>query len=207
MKNRLAIYATAVSAGALALSATAQAQQTSLVETVRRATHVCAACHGEYGRSQTASTPSLAGQKRQYTIAQLRDFRAQIRAEPGIRGYMWGISALLDDATIDGLADYYEAQTPAPGKAGNPALVRAGRKIFAEGGAARGVRACASCHGDQAEGAAGFPRLAGQRADYVYAQLKVFGTWLRPHGVLMRAETRSMTQAEMRAVAEYLQSL
>lgn len=207
MQDQTARRAAAVFVCAVALCATARAQQTPLDETVRRVTHVCAGCHGEYGRSQTAAIPSLAGQKRQYTIAQLRDFRSQIRAEPGVRGYMWGISALLDDATIDGLADYYEAQTPAPGKAGNAALIRAGRKVFAEGGAARGVRACASCHGEQAEGAAGFPRLAGQRADYVVAQLKVFGTWLRPHGVLMRAETRSMTQAEMRAVAEYLQSL
>jgi cytochrome c553 len=70
------------------------------------------------------------------------------------------------------------------------------------------VRACASCHGDGGEGASGFPRLAGQRADYVLAQLKIFGsTKLRPHGVLMQNETRAMTAAEMRAVAAYVQSL
>ncbi len=176
-------------------------------ETVRRAIHVCAACHGEGGRSATREIPSLAGQMRQYTIAQLIDFRSQTRAETGTRAYMWGVSALLDDATINGLADYYQAQTPAVGKPGRPGLVRAGQMIYADGMPARGVRACASCHGVAAEGAGGFPRLAGQRADYVYAQLKVFGTRLRPHGVIMKDETRPMTQAEMRAVAEYVQSL
>lgn len=176
-------------------------------ETVRRAIHVCAACHGEGGRSATRTIPSLAGQMRQYTIAQLQDFRSQTRAEAGTRAYMWGVSALLDDATINGLADYYAAQAPAHGKPGNPALVQVGRKVFVDGIPARGVRACASCHGGSAEGAAGFPRLAGQRADYVYAQLKEFGTRLRPHGIVMQAETRPMSAAEMRAVAEYVQSL
>lgn len=175
--------------------------------TVRRAIHVCTACHGEGGRSQTATIPSLAGQMRQYTIAQLQDFRSQTRAEVGSRAYMWGVSALLDDATIDGLADYYAAQAPVSGKAGPQTLVRTGHKIFVEGIPARGVRACASCHGNGAEGAAGFPRLAGQRADYVYGQLKVFGTKLRPHGVVMQNETKAMTAAELRAVAAYLQSL
>jgi cytochrome c553 len=190
------------------LGAAAIAQDTPTDQnTVRRAIHVCAACHGEGGRSPTAAIPSLAGQMRQYTIAQLQDFRSQTRAEVGSKAYMWGVSALLDDATINGLADYYAAQPPAKGKPGHGPLVRAGRKIFVEGMPSRGVRACASCHGEGGEGAAGFPRLAGQHVDYVYAQLKVFGTRLRPHGVVMQAETKAMTAAEMRAVAAYLQSL
>ena len=176
-------------------------------EAVRRAIHVCASCHGEGGRSAKALIPSLAGQMPQYTIAQLTDFRSQTRVETGTRAYMWGVSALLDDATIKGLADYYAAQTPHPGRPSQPKLVAQGEKIFAQGFPSRGVRACASCHGDRAEGQAGFPRLAGQRADYVFATLKVFGTQLRPHGVVMKDEVKSMTPAEMRAVAAYVQSL
>jgi cytochrome c553 len=141
-----------------------------------------------------------------YTAAQLRDFRSQIRAETDVQAYMWGVSALLDDATIQGLADYYAAQSPSPGKAGNPKLVEMGRKVYVEGVAARGVRACATCHGDAAEGASVFPRLAGQHADYVFSQLRGFSTRLRPRGVLMKNETANMTEAEMRAVAEYVQS-
>lgn len=176
-------------------------------ETVRRAIHVCASCHGEQGRSTDRNIPALAGQMPQYTIAQLKDFRTQTRAEAGTKAYMWGVSALLDDATIGGLAEYYAAQVPLKGKAGNAAMIAAGRKIFNQGITTRGVRACAACHGEGGEGQAGFPRLAGQHAPYVYAQLKVFGTQLRPHGVVMQVETRSMKPAEMRAVAEYVQSL
>ncbi len=176
-------------------------------DTVRRAIHVCASCHGEQGRSTDRNIPSLAGQMPQYMIAQLKDFRTQTRAEAGTKAYMWGVSALLDDATIGGLAEYYGAQTPAKGKAGSAAMIAAGRKIFKEGITTRGVRACAACHGEGGEGQAGFPRLAGQHAPYVYAQLKVFGTKLRPHGIVMQVETRTMMPAEMRAVAEYVQSL
>jgi cytochrome c553 len=198
----------AAGAALAALAWSVQAQDVaSGSETVRRAIHVCAACHGEGGRSEQANVPSLAGQMRQYTIAQLTDFRAQTRAETGTRAYMWGVSALLDDATIAGLADYYAAQSAAPGKPGNPALIAGGRKLFAEGLPALGVRACAACHGERAEGAAGFPRLAGQRAEYVFAQLKVFGSKLRPHGVIMQREVSALTPAQMRALAQYVQSL
>jgi cytochrome c553 len=186
----------------------ASSESKAELETVRRAVHVCAACHGEGGRSSAAVYPRLAGQQALYTVAQLRDFRSQKRAETDTQAYMWGVSALLDDATIEGLADYYSQQTPAPARTVRPtdkAQVEAGRKIFAFGLPAR-ARACADCHGDNAEGAAGFPRLAGQHADYVFRQLKVFGTRLRPHGVIMKSEAANMTTAEMKAVAAYVAS-
>lgn len=177
-------------------------------ETARRAVHVCASCHGEGGRSSKATFPNLAGQPAQYTMQQLKDFRGQTRAETDSRAYMWGVSALLDDATIQSLADYYAAQTPAPGH-GRPApqVAARGRVLFEKGLPDKGVRACASCHGEKAEGASGFPRLAGQHADYLYAQLRGFSTRLRPHGVLMKQETAGMSPSDMKAVAAYLQSL
>jgi cytochrome c553 len=173
---------------------------------VQRAVHVCAACHGDEGRGTAPVYPRLAGQMPLYLVAQLRDFRAQTRSESDWQAYMWGISALLDDATISGLAAYYAEQKPAAGRMGDPKLAQAGRKIYEQGIPARGVRACASCHGDNAEGASVFPRLAGQQAEYVMRQLKVFRTRLRPHGVIMAEETRNLSDEEMRALAQYVQS-
>ena len=178
-------------------------------ETARRALHVCATCHGEGGRSASPAFPALAGQPAMYTARQLRDFRAQQRAETDAKAYMWGVSALLDDATIDALAEHYAAQTPLAGRHAKvpAAALSLGRQIFEQGIPKEGIRACASCHGDKAEGAAGFPRLAGQHATYLASQIKLFGTRLRPHGVLMKAETANMTPARTQAVAAYLQSL
>lgn len=193
--------------GLLALSAARAEDADRSSEVVTRAVHVCAACHGEGGRSGAAVYPNLAGQVSLYTIAQLKDFRSQTRAETDVQAYMWGVSALLDDATIQGLADYYASQPAASGKVRNPKLADLGRKIFNEGIAGRKVRACATCHGDQAQGASVFPRLAGQHADYVFRQLKGFASPLRKHGVLMKDESAQMSELEMRAVAEYVQSL
>ena len=199
----------ALAAGAALAAAPVRAQDMpGGSDIARRALHVCAACHGEGGRSRTAAYPHLAGLPAQYTVRQLKDFREQQRAESDVAAYMWGVSALLDDDTIQSLADYYAVQAPAPGRSKAPPKVLArGKFIFEAGIAERNVRACASCHGDKAEGAAGFPRLAGQHAAYMERQLQVFSTRLRPHGVLMKAETSNMSKAEMKAVAAYLQSM
>lgn len=208
-RSRAPLWRPALAAWLLALATASPAQDlASGTDTARRAIHVCAACHGEGGRSASAAYPSLAGQPAQYTVRQLKDFRAQQRAETDAKAYMWGVSALLDDETIQALAEYYAVQVPPAGRnRGGERLLREGRRLFEDGLPAAGIRACAGCHGDKAEGAAGFPRLAGQHADYLERQLKVFGTRLRPHGVLMKAETAGMTAAQMKAVAAYLQSL
>jgi cytochrome c553 len=173
---------------------------------VQRAVHVCAACHGDYGRSTKKLVPSLAGQMREYTIRQLKDFRSQSRAETDIQAYMWGISALLTDDTIEGLADYYLQQPPTPPKSRNARLEASGRKIFDNGIPDKNVRACSSCHGNDAEGDAGFPRLAGLDADYVVNQMRAFRTPLRKHGVIMKNETRALDDTQLRAVAAYVRS-
>jgi len=204
------ISALALVAAVAALCGAARAQDTgNASETVRRAIHVCSACHGEGGRSTQAAHPSLAGQQPQYLQQQLKDFRSQSRSEANLKAYMWGVSALLDDATIAGLAEYYAAQPPQPGHHGGDARqIAAGRRVYEQGLPARGVRACAGCHGAGAEGAAGFPRLAGQQAAYLVGQLRLFrSTPLRPHGVLMKGETQGMSDSELRAVAAYLHSL
>lgn len=198
-----------VMAAALVAAGAAQAQG-SLPDTeqqVRRALQVCASCHGAEGRSTNKLAPSLAGQMREYTIRQLKDFRDQSRSETDIQAYMWGISALLTDQMIVGLADYYAAQTPRPPKTTSPKREAAGKKLFEMGVMGKGVRPCVDCHGGGAEGVAGFPRLAGLNADYVFRQLRAFRTPLRPHGVIMTNESQALTDEQLRAVAAYVASL
>jgi cytochrome c553 len=120
---------------------------------------------------------------------------------------MWGISALLDENTIEGLAEYYEMQQSTPGKPGKPTQMEKGRRIFEEGIPNSKVRPCTKCHGDDGEGESVFPRIAGQHAEYIVKQLKEFGTKLRPHGVIMaKRVVQPMTNEEMEAVAAYLQA-
>lgn len=195
-----AVFVTAISGAVQA------AEQGTDSVMVRRAIHVCGACHGEDGNSNVAIYPRLAGQQQRYIVAQLKAFRDQKRQETDPQAYMWGISALLDDATIEGLAEYYASQTPTKNKSGKASLVKKGKEIYEIGIPEKGVRACAACHGDNAEGAEVFPRLAGQHANYVFNQMQIFRTRLRPHGVVMTKMTKDLSVEEMRAVAEYVQS-
>ena len=92
----------------------ARADEPNLEVTVQRASHVCAAGHNPSQARTKAAIPTIAGQMPQYLAAQLKDFRSQTRAETDVQAYMWGISALLDDSIIDGLAEYFASQSPEP---------------------------------------------------------------------------------------------
>jgi cytochrome c553 len=205
MKNNFALAAAPL---LLAIAASAWGQQPASAQTtVDRAIHVCNACHGENGNSKNPKFPKLAAQQRLYIAEQIKKFRSQARSDSSPEGYMWGISALLEDETIAGIADYYAAQKPVPGKAARPTLMAQGRKIFEKGIPAQKVKPCTECHGNNGEGEAQFPRIASQHADYLVKQLKLFNTRVRPHGKVMKDHVASKLNAqEMEAVAAYLQA-
>lgn len=199
-------YLAGVLAAALCAPA-AQAAGSSDDELVQRAVHVCASCHGDFGRSADSRYPALAGMPRDYTIRQLKDFRDKSRSETDVQAYMWGISALLTDNAIEGLADYYAQQEARPGRSTNTALQARGREIFTRGIPAQKLRACASCHGERAEGAAGFPRLAGQHADYTAAQLNAYRAGTRKNNAQMVTIAAKLSDREIAALADYAAGL
>ena len=171
------------------------------------AQQVCSNCHGIDGNSVSPNFPRLAGQQEVYIAEELTDFRSHARSDPPGFEYMWGLSRHLTDDQIRGLAAYFSAQKPVPGAPGEPALAARGKDIFEHGVPSKNIPACGSCHGQQGEGAGTFPRIAYQHADYVVKQLLVFQrTDQRPHGVLMKTVSHSLTREEMEAAAAYLQS-
>ena len=101
--------------------------------TVAGTVHVCDSCHGPGGRSISPTFPRLAGQQKDYIVAQLQAFRDKTRADPHAQTYMWGMAARLSDPTIDAIAAYYASQTPVAGQAGTSPEIVAGKKIFTEG--------------------------------------------------------------------------
>jgi cytochrome c553 len=171
----------------------------------RIAIGTCGSCHGATGVSEQPKYPRLAGQNANYLVAQLKAFRSQTRGDADAIGYMWGMSATLEDDTIDALAQYYAAQAAGGGGAGDAALVARGRDIYEHGLEAVGVPACAACHGPDAHGMGDFPRLAGQHAQYMLKQLNSFQSNMRKVAV-MHGVAQGMKQQEMEAVAAYLQA-
>ncbi len=169
------------------------------------AVELCSACHGPGGNSTSPTFPKLAGQQKLYLAAQIRAFKARGRSDPEAHDYMWGIAATVDDSLIDGLANYYASQPPAPGRAGDPKLVAQGEKLFEKGDEARKIAACAGCHGVNADGQTIFPRLAGQHAPYIIRQLQVIQKELRKSPI-MHGIITVLAPSDMQAVAEFLQS-
>jgi len=174
--------------------------------TVQGTLQVCSSCHGLEGRSENSTFPNLAGQQHDYLVAQLHAFRDKTRADPHAHTYMWGMAAKLDDATIEGVAKFFAAQTPAAGTAQDPALVVAGAEIAKTGIAAEDVPACISCHGDTLTGAFAIPRLAGQHREYITNQLQAFQVNSRANE-MMHANAKNLTAQQIRAISAYLASL
>jgi cytochrome c553 len=174
--------------------------------TVAGTVHICSSCHGPGGRSISSTFPRLAGQQKDYLIAQLQAFRDKTRADPHAQTYMWGMAARLSDATIDGVAAYYASQTPVAGEPNASPEAAAGKKIFTEGIPSENEPACMSCHGEQAQGNGPIPRLAGQHRAYLARQLEAFASSARANEI-MHENSKNLTPEQISEVTAYLATL
>src|SRR5690606_17451010 len=117
------------------------------------ASTVCAACHGADGNSPTAANPIVAGQHAEYLAKQLHDFKPGDGAEPARpSAIMTGFASSLSAEDIRNVAAYFAAQELKPVSATQKDLVELGRQIYRGGIAAKGVPACAACHGPTGAG-------------------------------------------------------
>ena len=167
---------------------------------------VCAGCHSVDGNSVIPANPKLAGLNAEYINKQLTDFKSGARSN----AIMSGMVASLSPQDMLNLAAYFSAQQPKPDTSKDQELALNGQKVFRGGVQGTGVPACASCHGPQGQGIpVQFPRLAGQHSDYVYAQLNTFRLGERANDAakMMRSIAAKMTDADMKAVASYIQGL
>lgn len=167
---------------------------------------VCLACHGVDGNSVAAANPKLAGMTEEYLYKQLSEFKSGARKN----AIMNGMVKDLTDTDLRNLAAYFSLQQPKPGTAKDAELAKHGERIYRGGVLGAGVPACASCHGPQGKGIpTQFPRLAGQHAEYIYTQLNAFRVGARANDAakMMRNIAAKMTDADMKAVAAYIQGL
>jgi cytochrome c553 len=171
--------------------------------TVAGTVHVCSSCHGPDGRSISPTFPRLAGQQKDYIVAQLQAFRDKTRADPHAQTYMWGMAARLSDPTIDGIAAYYASQTSVAGQPSASPETATGKKIFTEGIPSESVPACMACHGENAEGNGPIPRLAGQHQAYLARQLEAFQSMARANEI-MHENSKDLTPQQISEVTTYL---
>jgi cytochrome c553 len=185
----------ALVAGVAALCGGAATAQT---DAQRQKAEPCAACHGAGGRAPLADTPSLAAQPKQFITTQLVMFREGNRKS----AVMNALAAPLSNPDINDLGSYFAAQpAPAPGAPLAADAAAAGRALTEK-------FLCTQCHGAELQGQQHIPRLAGQRADYLKAQLLGFKAQTRfDMDGNMTSAAQALTPADIEALAAYLGSL
>lgn len=69
---------------------------------------LCASCHGERGMAVVPGTPNLAGQRQDYLLDALKQYRDGRRNVPQMRA----AAGALSEAQMQALARWYAGQTP-----------------------------------------------------------------------------------------------
>jgi cytochrome c553 len=206
MKRALALVA-----GAALLPCLAAAQPAASVpQRAADCTQVCVACHANDGNSPAAPNPKLAGQFPEYLRKQLQNFKAPSgkKAERD-NPVMAGMVANLTDEDMRNVSAYYASQKLKPEAAKNKDLAARGQKLYRGGNLTTGVAACAAVTAPTAPIPGQYPRISGQFAAYLETQLLAFKAGTRandPNG-MMRAVAARMSEAEIKAVAEYASGL
>lgn len=172
----------------------------------------CAACHGPDGNSIGPANPKLAGQIPEYLAKQLANFRPGQDNKPAERpnNVMAAFAAALSPEDMRNVAAFYAGQKLVPDTARDKKTIELGQRIFRGGIADKGVPACAGCHGPTGTGIpAQYPLLGGQYGAYVEAQLRAFRAGERANDPnrMMRMTAARLSDAEIRAVADYIAGL
>jgi cytochrome c553 len=167
-------------------------------------TQVCGACHMADGSRGAPANPIIAGQHPEYLIKQLQEFKAGKRNNPVMKGF----ASTLSDDDMRNVATFYATKSAKPGFAKDKELVRLGERIWRGGIADKQVPACSGCHSPNGAGIpAQYPRLAGQHADYLDAQMVAFRSGLRANSAQMNQIAARMSDREIKAVADYAAGL
>jgi cytochrome c553 len=171
----------------------------------------CAPCHGAMGEgTDNAYFPRLAGKPAGYLYNQLIAFRDGRRKYPPMNYLL----AYLPDAYLKQIAEYFASQRPPFPQLAAPtvdaAMLAHGKSLATGGEQARGVPACASCHGAALTGMEpAIPGLLGLHADYLSAQLGAFryGTRHAASPDCMHEIATRLSDQDITAIAAWLASL
>ncbi len=164
----------------------------------------CIACHTADGTRGAPANPILQGQHPEYLVKQLIEFKSGKRKN----AIMAGMAAALSEDDMRHIAAFY-ASKPAPkGFAANKDTVAQGEAIWRGGIPAKGVPACAACHGPAGSGMpAQYPRIGGQHAAYTEAQMNAFRLGERGNSAQMATIAGKMNEREIKAVSDYAAGL
>jgi sulfide dehydrogenase cytochrome subunit len=171
----------------------------------------CTSCHGNDGVTTEADVPTIAGYSADYISAQMDAYKKKERACPetdirsggkkGTKSDMCQVVKDLGDADIDQLAKYYAKKKFVPAQQNfDPASAKKGKEIHDVN--------CDKCHqqgGSLANDDAGI--LAGQRMQYLKAQLEDFRSGKRSMMKNMKSKIDRLQKDDFDALINYYGSL
>jgi cytochrome c553 len=157
---------------------------------------LCSACHGDDGNSTTSGVPSIAGQPKLFIETQLVLFREEIRKSEQMAPVMRG----MKDPEIIKLAEHF-SRLPAKSMASGPADAALMKQGMVRAKALR----CGICHLADFRGQNQIPRLAGQREEYLAAELFAYRDGRRSGGdTIMTSTLYGVADADLKALAHFL---
>ncbi|MBR9788040.1 cytochrome c4 [Vibrio sp. J1-1] len=183
------------------------------IEAGKAKSQTCVACHGADGNSAIAMYPKLAGQHAKYLEKQLQDLKLGMTSGGKQGRYdpvMSGMAMPLSDEDIADLSAYF-ASLPMSENSTPEDVVKKGKVLYTAGDAERGLTACIACHGARGNGTelSGFPKISGQHADYIKAQLTKFRDGSRGNDMnaMMRDIAKKMTDEDIEVLSQYVGGL
>ena len=183
------------------------------IEAGKAKSQTCVACHGADGNSAIAMYPKLAGQHAKYLEKQLKDLKLGMTSGGKQGRYdpvMSGMAMPLSDEDIADLSAYY-ASLPISESSTPEDVVDKGKVLYTAGNAERGLTACIACHGPRGNGTelSGFPKISGQHADYIKAQLVKFRDGSRANDMngMMQDIAKKLTDEDIDTLSKYVGGL
>ena len=119
---------------------------------------------------------------------------------------MSGMVASLSEADMANLAKYYSQQQMRPTVV-LPKVLQLQARSNLEVGERLYKDKCARCHGLTGRGQGVFPRLAGQRPEYMLAQIDAFRSRDRSAHSIMRNVVAGLSGNDLKLIADYLGGL
>jgi len=157
----------------------------------REKSAACASCHGAEGISSNDTWPNLAGQSAAYLARILAAYKSGDQKDVAMTPLAKG----LGNADIQNLATYYSSLScKGEPTAKAPGDVEAGKGL---------AKNCAGCHGEGGTGGnPAWPKLAGQKPNYLVNAMKAFRAGLRKDP-MMAGVSRSLSDADIANLAAY----
>jgi cytochrome c553 len=153
---------------------------------------VCAGCHGQDGKPAATNTPIVWGQQSNYLYKELHDYHSDARSNATMSSIAQSFS--LED--LRSVGDYFAAKTwpAAPAKTAAKAPPQS-------------VVMCEACHGQNFEGGAPAPRLAGLSYEYLLSAMNGFADGTRTNNLDMPGFMKVLSKKQREAIARYLSAL